>query len=76
MNHYENVLPEIRHDDLHYVPLIVSCFGRIHCENSATMNKIASVAARKVGISNVDNLIHRTIEKIGVVFAAFINPKH
>ena len=66
LKHYEHVLPEMRLDGLHYVPLVFSCFGRIHCEAKNMFRLISISAARKAGISNSSLLAHRTFENIGV----------
>ena len=66
MAKYEPYFEELAMEGIHYVPVIFSAFGRPHPQASVVMNNLASIAARKRGISDVEAIRRRLETWIGV----------
>ena len=48
------------------MPVVVSCYGRVHPESVATVERIAQQAARRVGVADHRLLLRRSWAAIGV----------
>ena len=68
-HHYRNALPEMAAMGIHYVPLIFSCFGRVHAEAVCILENLAQRAARCIGVGDRRSLLRRTRASIGVILA-------
>ena len=67
--HYRLALPEMAASGIHYVPLIFSCYGRVHPEAMCILENLAKRAARCIGVGDWHSLMRRTRASIGVSLA-------
>ena len=63
---YSEHFEEMAERNLRYVPLVLSCYGRLHPEAQVTMERLAVQAARKQGGSNHRALLRRAAAAVGV----------
>ena len=64
--HYAEHLETMAAAGLRYLPVVFSCYGRVHPESVATMQRIAQQAARHVGVADHKPLLRRAHAAIGV----------
>ena len=62
---YAEHFEELALQGIRYVPMIVSCYGRLHREAENTMERIALQAGRRQGVSNYRPLLRRTQAALG-----------
>jgi len=65
-DHYREHLETMESAGLRYLPIVVSCYGRVHPDSAATVERIAQQAARRVGVADCRPLLRRTWAAIGV----------
>ena len=53
-------------NNVRYVPMVMSCYGRLHPETDVTLERIALQAGRRQGASNWNALLRRTRAAVGV----------
>ena len=63
---YEEYFEEMAANNLRYVPVVLSCYGRLHPEAADTLERIALQAGRRLGISNHKALLRRATAAVGV----------
>ena len=56
-------------NSIHYVPLIFSCYGRLHPEAIWILKNLAQRAARCIGVGDWRTLMRRTRASIRVILA-------
>ena len=52
---------------IHYVPIIFSCYGRVHPEAMGVLKTLAKGAARRIGSGDWCSLLNRTRASIIVI---------
>ena len=52
--------------NLRYVPVVMSCYGRLHHEAETVLERIALQAGRRQGVSSYRALLRRTRASLGV----------
>ena len=63
---YEEYFEEMAANNLRYVPVVLSCYGRLHPEAAVTLERVALQAGRRQGVSNYKALLRRATAAIGV----------
>ena len=63
---YEEHFAEMAANNVRYVPMVLSCCGRLHPETDVTLERIALQAGRRQGASNWNALLRRTRAAVGV----------
>ena len=63
---YEPYLEELERQNIRYVPLAFSSYGRVHPEAAATFATIAQQAARRKGLASHNGLLRRAMASVGV----------
>ena len=63
---YAMHLEEIRRTGVTYVPLVASCYGRLHPEMSVILERIALQAARRLGVGDYSSMLRRATSALGV----------
>ena len=64
--HYADHLEDMSRRGLQYVPIVVSCYGRLHPDSAAAVERIAIRAARRVGVSDHRPILRRASAALGV----------
>ena len=64
--HYAEHLEEMARPGLRYVPLVFSCYGRVHADSAVELEHIARQATLRLGIADHQPLLRRTMAGIGV----------
>ena len=57
---------EMAANNVRYIPVVLSCYGRLHPEAADTLERIALQAGRRLGISNHKALLRRAKAAVGV----------
>ena len=65
-NHYREHLDEMEGAGIRYQPVVVSCYGRVHLDSVATVERIAQQAARRAGVADHRPLLRRSWAAVGV----------
>ena len=63
---YEEYFEEVAANNVRYIPVVLSCYGRLHPEAADTLERIALQAGRRLGISNHTALLRRAKAAVGV----------
>ena len=63
---YQEHLDEMRQRGIVYVPMVVSCYGRLHPETAVVMERLALQAARRLGVADHRPLLRRSRAALGV----------
>ena len=66
-HHYRLALPEMAAHGIQYMPMIFSCYGRVHLEAVGVLKNLARRAARSIGCKDWQSLLNRTRASIGVI---------
>ena len=57
---------EMAANNVRYLPVGISCYGRLHPEAAVTLELLALQAGRRQGVSNYKALLRRTQAAVGV----------
>ena len=63
---YAEYLEEMAQQNLRYVPVVLSCYGRLHPEAADTLDRVALQAGRRQGVWNYGSLRRRAAAALGV----------
>ena len=64
--HYGEHLEDMPLRGLRYVPLVFSCYGRVHADLAAALTLVAKQAARRLGVAHHGPILQRAMAGIGV----------
>ena len=64
--HYRDHADDMERTGLQYLPLVFSCYGRVHADCAAALEHIARQAARRIGVTNHRPLLRRAHAGISV----------
>ena len=64
--YYGPHLTELEEQDVRYIPLAFSSYGRVHPESAATIKSIAQRAARRKGLASYQGILRRAMSGVGV----------
>ena len=66
LKEYGEFLDEMAAQDIRYIPLTFSCYGRAHPETLHILEKLSARAARKFGMTDHRPIFRRTLARIGI----------
>ena len=66
LDDYADHLPQLESQQIRYIPMTFSCYGRVHPEAVRIIELIAKQAARKRGLGDHRLLLRRSLAAIGV----------
>ena len=64
--HYANHLDDMARRGLQYMPLVFSCYGRVHADSEVALEHIAKQASRRLGVVGHRPLLRRARAGIAV----------
>ena len=64
--HYSDHLDSMDQLGLRYVPLVLSCYGRVHPDSAVALDRIAASAARRLGVRDHAPILRRARCALGV----------
>ena len=64
--HYADYADDMRQQGLQYLPVVFSCYGRVHPDSRNVLERIAGQAARRLGVQDGQLLLRRARASIGV----------
>ena len=66
LDDYRAHFAELGHAGILYLPLIISCYGRLHPETGKIIDYLAAEAAKRVGTVGAQQLAQRCRAHVGV----------
>ena len=64
--HYADHFEAMEQQNLRYMPMVISCYGRVHPESAVVLEHVAKQAARRLGWRDERLLLRRARASIGV----------
>ena len=63
---YQDYFEELAANTVRHMPVVMSCYGRLHPDATTALERIALQAGRRQGVTNYRALLRRTRAAVGV----------